>query len=169
MAKQSGSSKYCLDCRYCLDHLENNECPECGRVFDPDQPKSFSNTQSQPCFPRWELGIAFGLFLIFFIQSRGWLTVRYRYSRISWAHDYGWELTRFDNLFWTAPFVCLVPVFIISAFRAKMNSKLNVGLCVLMFVIYLLLPQTREWFLDIGQVVSEIHRIDAHLESRSGQ
>ena len=34
MAKQSGSSKYCLGCRYCLDHLESNECPECGRLFD---------------------------------------------------------------------------------------------------------------------------------------
>ena len=27
---------YCLNCNYNLTHLTANQCPECGRTFDPD-------------------------------------------------------------------------------------------------------------------------------------
>jgi len=169
MTRQSGSSKYCLTCRYCLNHLESNECPECGRGFDPDDEKTFAYTPNRFSWPRWELLPALVLFVVFIVQTRGWLTVKYRHARISWAHDYGWILWRFDDLLWAAPFVCLVPVFIISAFRAKPKNKLNASLCVIMMLAYLAFPQTRDWFIHIGSVITELHEIDLYLESRSGQ
>jgi hypothetical protein len=33
---------YCLGCAYVLDGLKINRCPECGRVFDPDDASSYS-------------------------------------------------------------------------------------------------------------------------------
>ena len=33
--------KRCLDCGYILDHLPESRCPECGRGFDPDDPKTY--------------------------------------------------------------------------------------------------------------------------------
>jgi hypothetical protein len=31
----------CLDCGYVLKGLPENRCPECGRVFDPENPQTF--------------------------------------------------------------------------------------------------------------------------------
>lgn len=33
--------KRCLGCRYVLDWLPENRCPECGRRFDPEDPTTF--------------------------------------------------------------------------------------------------------------------------------
>jgi hypothetical protein len=33
---------YCIDCNYPLQGLTSNRCPECGRAFDPADPKSIS-------------------------------------------------------------------------------------------------------------------------------
>ena len=32
---------YCTTCHYCLDHLQNNACPECGQAFDPNDKITF--------------------------------------------------------------------------------------------------------------------------------
>jgi hypothetical protein len=32
---------YCRHCGYILDHLAENRCPECGRHFDPDDPRTY--------------------------------------------------------------------------------------------------------------------------------
>ncbi len=37
----SAESKRCLGCGYILEHLPEPRCPECGREFDPDDPRSF--------------------------------------------------------------------------------------------------------------------------------
>jgi hypothetical protein len=34
----------CLDCNYPLRGLIENRCPECGRAFDPADPRSFNNS-----------------------------------------------------------------------------------------------------------------------------
>jgi len=34
--------KRCLGCSYILDGLTVERCPECGRPFDPDDPKTFA-------------------------------------------------------------------------------------------------------------------------------
>ncbi len=159
-------AKYCLGCYYRLDYLESRKCPECGRAFDPLQPETFSFSPRRFSMPRWELAVALLLFLIFFVQTRNWMSVRYRYARVHWVHEYGWLLNRFDEVFWSAPFVCLVPVFIFSAFRADRESRLNSGLCLMMMLAFVAYPQTREWFGGVVSVISEIHQADQFLDSR---
>lgn len=33
--------KYCIKCSYIVDYLDEHRCPECGRPFDPDDPKTY--------------------------------------------------------------------------------------------------------------------------------
>ncbi|MEO0476345.1 MAG: hypothetical protein AAF085_10325 [Planctomycetota bacterium] len=35
---------YCKKCYYDLSHCETHECPECGRLFEPDRRRSYSKT-----------------------------------------------------------------------------------------------------------------------------
>lgn len=37
--------KRCLNCGYIVDGLSDNRCPECGRAFDPDNPKTYWRTR----------------------------------------------------------------------------------------------------------------------------
>jgi predicted amidophosphoribosyltransferase len=48
--KQSAPSRYCSNCGYVLDGLPENRCPECGRPFDPDDPRTFRTARS---YNRW--------------------------------------------------------------------------------------------------------------------
>jgi hypothetical protein len=32
----------CIDCQYPLDKLAEHRCPECGRAFDPDDPRTYA-------------------------------------------------------------------------------------------------------------------------------
>ncbi len=41
-------SRYCLGCRYPLDLLPENRCPECGRAFDPCDPATFAPCAAKP-------------------------------------------------------------------------------------------------------------------------
>src|SRR5687767_6979345 len=41
-----GTPRYCLRCFYDLRGLPENRCPECGRFFDPDDPRTYSATVS---------------------------------------------------------------------------------------------------------------------------
>ena len=59
---------FCLRCLYILDGLTGDRCPECGRGFDPSNPRTFSNHGSlryQLRIRRWVLliGVAAGLFV----------------------------------------------------------------------------------------------------------
>lgn len=40
-AVNSALQRYCLDCAYSLIGLPENRCPECGREFDPADPRTF--------------------------------------------------------------------------------------------------------------------------------
>ncbi len=42
-SSQNGSTptRWCKKCGYTLNHLESNECPECGESFDPLNPTTF--------------------------------------------------------------------------------------------------------------------------------
>jgi methionyl-tRNA synthetase len=35
---------YCRDCSYSLDQLTENQCPECGRKFEPESPNTWDPT-----------------------------------------------------------------------------------------------------------------------------
>ncbi len=51
--------KRCLDCGYILDHLPEPRCPECGRTFDPEDPRTFrSNADCEPRIIPWVMGSA---------------------------------------------------------------------------------------------------------------
>lgn len=39
--------KYCLGCRYDLRGLESNRCPECGRVFDPADARTWAASKER--------------------------------------------------------------------------------------------------------------------------
>ncbi len=62
----------CLDCDYPLQHLQTNRCPECGREFDPADPKSMNMGRKIGTTAWWWIGpvsrkmyaaIGFGLLL----------------------------------------------------------------------------------------------------------
>ncbi len=42
--------KRCLNCFYVLDHLPSDQCPECGRAFDPSNPSTYT---TKPPFIWW--------------------------------------------------------------------------------------------------------------------
>jgi hypothetical protein len=46
----------CLDCNYPLWGLPTPRCPECGREFDPLDPKSMNMGRSLTAFARWAMG-----------------------------------------------------------------------------------------------------------------
>jgi hypothetical protein len=46
--------KYCLGCSYVLDGLPECRCPECGRPFDPNDPRTFKTARSRKRW-RWNL------------------------------------------------------------------------------------------------------------------
>lgn len=172
MTRQSGSSKYCLDCCYCLDHLESNECPECGRGFDPGDPKTYSNSPHRLTLPRWEFFVAAFLLATFVIQSNRWYevqsTVWGRRLLVHWLYEYGPVLYRFEKIFYAAPFVCLIPVFAVSAYRARPRCLVNVLCCLGCVAAFLAWPGTHIWFADMIEVVPEVHRIDRHLDEIYG-
>lgn len=43
---------YCLTCQYPLHSLESNRCPECGRSFACDDPRTFATSTTRPVI-RW--------------------------------------------------------------------------------------------------------------------
>jgi hypothetical protein len=42
--KDAAPTMYCWHCSYVLDWLSERRCPECGRSFDPDDPRTFRRT-----------------------------------------------------------------------------------------------------------------------------
>ena len=46
-------AKRCLHCSYILDGLPENRCPECGRPFDPHDPRTYQLGHRRPFLQRW--------------------------------------------------------------------------------------------------------------------
>ncbi|RMF85029.1 MAG: hypothetical protein D6744_02075 [Planctomycetota bacterium] len=44
MSAEPDQRRYCLGCGYDLRRLPSNRCPECGAVFDPEQPQTYAVT-----------------------------------------------------------------------------------------------------------------------------
>jgi len=72
---------HCLSCGYDLQNLDGNHCPECGRIFDPSDDRTFQSPASArlSLHPSVRLVIllfigvsAIGLALIFFVSQMYW-------------------------------------------------------------------------------------------------
>jgi hypothetical protein len=55
MAERDGGGKRgrCWGCGYMLEAIPSRRCPECGRAFDPDAPKTMNMTGSESRVVRW--------------------------------------------------------------------------------------------------------------------
>ena len=68
----------CLSCRYNLCELAENRCPECGRVFDPEDAQTFYTPPNRkPAI--WLLSAVLCchmaiLWVLFELQRAGWRT-----------------------------------------------------------------------------------------------
>lgn len=55
---------HCLGCRYDLEHLSTNACPECGRTFDPADPSTFGPLPSWRI--PWQASASIACTVVFF-------------------------------------------------------------------------------------------------------
>ena len=55
-AQHAGSIGLCLDCGYALHGLPTPRCPECGREFDPLDPKTMNMGRELSELAKWVLG-----------------------------------------------------------------------------------------------------------------
>jgi hypothetical protein len=74
---EPGPQAYCLGCRYNLRGLTEPRCPECGRAFDPGDPRTWSTTAIRKrrlsvLIPIYVLPLALlAAFWIQFVLTRG--------------------------------------------------------------------------------------------------
>jgi len=121
----------CRNCGYILEHLPENRCPECGRPFDPHDPKSFVRGRQK----RWTaaallLGYALLIPLIS-IAVNLWRTGRYLYL--------GFDPESFNRVFFGLCSVILLCAWLGSA-TSRWAAWLLAGLCIVAGAAALLLP-----------------------------
>ena len=150
MTRQSGSSKYCLDCRYFLDHLKSNECPECGREFDASDSSTYS-THIKTLWPRWEIALALLLCLSLYYFSWHWDIDRIFAARRSGA--WWFFQSRLEFLGWLSPAILVVPVLLISGLRSNPRNKATIALSITCAITYLACRGTHLWY---GKILSHL-------------
>lgn len=151
MTRQSESSKYCLDCGYCLDHLESNACPECGRAFDASDSSTY-NTHVKTLWPRWEIALAFLLCLTLYYFSWHWDIDRLFAARRSGA--WWFFQSRLEYLGWLSPAILIVPVLLISGLRSNPRNKATIALSITCAFTYLACRGTHLWY---GKILSHLN------------
>ena len=170
MARQSESSKYCLECRYCLDHLESDACPECGHGFDPKDTSTFSQGDERPIWPRWETCLACVLLALLYFQTWEWNTSgpgRWRHMTISWAYSFAPTKIAFDYLIWFSPVVLTIPVFLASGIRAKPRSRVTILLTFICLGLYLICDGVWIWLDWMPSILKEIYEHESYFEALS--
>jgi hypothetical protein len=81
---QSGPNRYCLGCAYPLDWLPETRCPECGRLFDPENPGTFARSPRKPWLSaflstrRGRIAAALAVLAVVFIVVEAKIEVGYR-------------------------------------------------------------------------------------------
>ncbi len=174
IAEQAEPSRYCLKCRYCINFLVQNKCPECGRVFDPADSKTFSQWPRPKLLPRWETVVACLMLILLFYCSWNWYEIqdvvfgRRTTDRWRGSHEYARTLVRFHELREIALYVVLIPIFLISGLRVRPRLRSTIIFSAICFTLYCAWPATWMWFVEIPSVISELFRIDAYLDSRGG-
>jgi len=66
---------FCPGCGYALRGLESRQCPECGRGFDPGDPRSFAKRPPRPWVWKWGRRVPAVLLLLILLAGAGleWL------------------------------------------------------------------------------------------------
>jgi hypothetical protein len=131
-------SIYCLGCLYPLGGLPEPRCPECGRPFDPDDPKTFGTvgrTEECPLVLRVFLALSLACGIIVFIAGAGDLLSVIHLSYDS-AADIEWNpITQLSVLFalltlcssWIlVPLACLAMIAPIVALIGKVRRPLSI-------------------------------------------
>ena len=61
---------YCLDCKYSLQQLPENTCPECGRAFDPADSSTFAKSLKRRFLTLlpWEAIASIACSVIYFVS-----------------------------------------------------------------------------------------------------
>lgn len=65
---------HCISCKYDLSGLDGDRCPECGRQFDPRDPRTFRETRYSGPKLRWALALfggALALGVVFACRAFG--------------------------------------------------------------------------------------------------
>jgi hypothetical protein len=127
MAKQYEPSRYCIRCFYPLNQLEGNQCPECGREFDPANPKTYSKYERIPTWPCWETCVACLLLALLIYLTWDWTGVQEllfgRTARRATRTVGGYyPIMRIQQLVLVSPLIVLIPVLFISGFRKRPRS-----------------------------------------------
>lgn len=79
---EGGPAKRCLGCFYVLDHLPTDQCPECGRAFDPHDPSTYT---IKPPFVWWRYWLpGFGLAVVLGLAA---------YALLIPVTGFGWAVT----------------------------------------------------------------------------
>ncbi len=69
------ATMFCLRCGYALDGLRDNKCPECGRSFYPQFPRTYRTTPHPRILPRRRtlLALLFGALPILIFAAGGYV------------------------------------------------------------------------------------------------
>ena len=91
---------YCLDCKYNLQQLPANTCPECGRAFDPTDSSTFAKSLKRRflTLPPWESIASFACSALYFVALYINSQPSARRGIDHW-HDHGSKFIAFIILF----------------------------------------------------------------------
>jgi len=74
-------ARFCRHCGYNLHGLPANRCPECGRTFDPNNPKTFSKSSGALSRRRWANRIIVAFVALIMLIGVGGLSLWYPWHR----------------------------------------------------------------------------------------
>ena len=128
--------KFCAGCGYNLHGLTSNQCPECGRTFDPKNPLTYKLQRKK----RWNLRSGSFVLGLFVAVSAGHLLLNFETSE-SWEHHpYSGPLIAMYLSSSLVDFVTAVAIFVplsvgicLPAFKANGATFVVCGICMLLW------------------------------------
>lgn len=160
---------YCLGCYYRLDHLESSECPECGRGFDPSDPKTIAYSP-KPKWPRWECLLAALLLAVLFYLTYEWWALDGFWGKrrtVSWnPHSdpnyvpFVKALMRSREIMLVIPLLVAIPGLLFSAIRHAGGNRATWVIALLLFVLFAIWPGTWTAIRDLPGALEILNRLN---------